>query len=679
MAEMSDSRLRNPIAGETASVKPRPPSSNGSTSARADVLDLRSRTGEERTVQTRPTPEVRFTEGGPRLRIVHICTRFARGGSEQRLSDMIAATPELDHHLIIGPDSDVELAQQRLPAASVTIEPTLRRAVHPLRDARSVLRLRRRIMNLDADAVVTHQSKAGALGRVAARAAGVRRVIHSLSMASFGSGYGAAESVAFRRIEHALVRWTSAYAVVGRDLASGFGKLGVPADRLRVIRSAARLPDSDTDRAAIRRRLAQKFDLPVDRPWILKIGSLDRRKSVLELPILLQQTIELTTGERPFLVVAGSGPERAELAARLDQVGVGDDCALIGHVQDPSDLFVAADVVVLLSKAEGLPQVLVQAAAAGTPFVSTEVSGVDELLELGAAGTIVEVGDIVGAARALLPYLRWPVLRTGSTIDLSSWRHDHVRDQYRQLFSELLAPALDVDEGLVVALIGSDGAGKSSLSTALLESIGENRPVEFVYFGSGDGPSSLLRWPMKKVRRLLLGERSLRTRQSHPDDKPARHLSAARAVWALALAREKTAKLNRARRAAARGAIVICDRYPQAQVAGSTDGPLLAEWTRSNRRWQRAVGTWEARPYRLAERHQPDLVLRLLVDQATATSRRPNHDPTGLMKRRSIVESLEFRGARFGVVDIDTRRPPEEVLALAVGAIEGIPGIRAGR
>ena len=76
----------------------------------------------------------------------------------------------------------------------------------------------------------------------------------------------------------------------------------------------------------------------------------------------------------------------------------------------------------LLSRAEGLPQVLVQAAAVGTPFVVTEVDGADELLELGAAGTVVEQGDVIGAARALLPYLRWRRSPPEPAIDLTPWR-----------------------------------------------------------------------------------------------------------------------------------------------------------------------------------------------------------------------------------------------------------------
>ena len=219
-------------------------------------------------------------------------------------------------------------------------------------------------------------------------------------MADFGPGYGALESLLFRTVERRLASSTTAYVVAGADLAQRFQRLGVPSDKLRIVRSALRLPAPTGDRLDARRRVAEKFQLPIDRPWILYVGSLEARKNVLDFPTLLQQTIQLSVGERPFLVVAGIGPLRPRLESLLDQVGLLDDSALVGYVPAPDDLFAAADAVILLSRAEGLPQVLVQAASVGTPFVACEVDGADELLELGASGTVVEQGDVIGAARA---------------------------------------------------------------------------------------------------------------------------------------------------------------------------------------------------------------------------------------------------------------------------------------
>ena len=459
--------------------------------------------------------ERRNGDGRSPRRILHVCTRFARGGSERRLRDMVAALPEHQHHVIIGRDSDIDLASRQLPGVRVTLEPSLRRSVHPWWDAIALLHLRRTITEGEYELVVTHQSKAGVLGRLAARTTGAPPVVHSLSMADFGPGYSAHESRLFRTLERILARRTAGYAVVGTDLANRFGHIGVPVEKMTIIRSAARLPAPDADRAEVRRLVAHAYSLPEDRPWILYVGSLEERKCVLDLPILLQQMIQLTAGPAPILVVAGAGPQEARLRSLARQIGLEGDCRLLGHVDDPRDLFVASDLVVLLSRAEGLPQVLVQAAAAGTPFVATDVDGADELLELGAPGKVVDVGDVVGAARAALPYLRWPVERSGPTIDLSSWSPDRVRAGYRDLVSSVLAAEQNGRRhaGRVVAVVGSDGSGKSTLSRALAESFADHRQVVHIYLGSGDGPSSLLRRPLNRIKRAVLGAKGTPARR----------------------------------------------------------------------------------------------------------------------------------------------------------------------
>jgi thymidylate kinase len=224
---------------------------------------------------------------------------------------------------------------------------------------------------------------------------------------------------------------------------------------------------------------------------------------------------------------------------------------------------------------------------------------------------------------------------------------------------------------MVVAIIGSDGSGKSSLSADLVRRFDAlGRAATHLYFGSGDGPSSLLRWPLRQVRRMLFGRKGRSERQQALQHRHPRTLGAARAVWAIVLAIEKQAKLSRALRSRRRGALVVCDRYPQAQVAGANDGPLLEAWCDDPRRLRRVCATWEARPYRRAERCPPDLVLRLRVDQSTAERRRPDHEPGSLRRRREIVAELRFPEARLGVIELDATRSYAEVVEEAQRAIE---------
>jgi hypothetical protein len=205
--------------------------------------------------------------------------------------------------------------------------------------------------------------------------------------------------------------------------------------------------------------------------------------------------------------------------------------------------------------------------------------------------------------------------------------------------------------GTVIAVIGSDGAGKSSVSEMLYSWLAGKVDVVPIYFGSGQGQSSLLRWPMRVVLELTRGR--TRSTSKDPEQRRTREIGLARALWALALAREKRSKLRMAGRARERGFIVICDRYPQTQADGVNDGPLLWTWRESPARVKRALARWEDGIYQLAETIPPDIVVRLLVTQETAAARRPGDDPRELAFRTQLVRDLRFDNASSGVIDID--------------------------
>jgi glycosyltransferase involved in cell wall biosynthesis len=371
-----------------------------------------------------------------RPQILHVATRYLRGGSERRIRDIVRAFPEADHHLVLGREADEDLARRDVEPASITIVRTLVRRPAPLGDLLTMGRLIRLIRVNRYDLVVTHQSKAGVLARAAAR---VRRVpaIHSLSMANFGPGYPAWQTPIFRFIEARLAGTTAAYVVAGIDLSRTYAEIGVPVERLHVVRSGVPLPGADRP-GAVKSRVCKRFGLPQDRPLLLYLGSLEGRKNVLDLPRLLTQLSATTPSSRPFLVVAGEGPLSDRLARALTEAGLDSDAKLLGFVDEPRPLVSAVDVVVLLSSAEGVPQVLVQSAAAGTPFVAYAVDGVRELIELGAEGVAVPLGDLTAAASALTEVIDRERSSNRARIDLSSWSPIAIRSEYRRVIGAVL-------------------------------------------------------------------------------------------------------------------------------------------------------------------------------------------------------------------------------------------------
>jgi glycosyltransferase involved in cell wall biosynthesis len=369
--------------------------------------------------------------------VLHVATRYLRGGSERRIRDIIASLPEARHHVVVGRESDVALARSELAPASLTVIPTLVRRPDPLRDLPALGRLIRLIGANHYDLVVTHQSKAGVLARTAAGLCGVP-VVHSLSMANFGPGYPAWQSALFRRLEARLAGGTTAYLVVGADLARRYREIGAPADKLHVVRSGIPLPIEPVP-ARTKADVCHELGLPTDRPLVLYLGSLEARKNVLELPRLLGRLVSHGDSRRPYLVVAGEGPLAAALEDDLAAASLAEDAELVGFIRDPGPLIEAAALVVLLSSAEGMPQTLVQAAAAGTPFVAYAVDGVQELIDLGADGAAVPLGDLPAAASAARSLLDRGLKVQGPSIDLSPWSADVIAAEYRRIVGGVLA------------------------------------------------------------------------------------------------------------------------------------------------------------------------------------------------------------------------------------------------
>ena len=373
-----------------------------------------------------------------RPQVVHIATRYLRGGSEGRIRDIVLSFPEADHHVILGPESDLDLARRHLLPRTLTIVPGLVREPDIVKDIIALGKLASLLRRSPFDLVVTHQSKAGVLGRMAARVSGGTPVVHSLSMTSFGPGYPGWQDFAYRTLEARLARLTTTYAVAGRDLASRYRSIGVPTSKLNVVRSGVRLPSITTLTDESRQRLCDDLGIPGDRPLVLYLGSLEPRKNVLSLPPFLSQLLAFESPDRPFLVVAGEGPLAGELERRLEAMGLSGDAAFLGFVTDPVPLVVMANAIVLLSTAEGISQVLVQAAAAGTPFVAYAVDGTQELLDEGAVGAVVPLGDVGAAAMAAFDVIRG---RRGSapSIDLSGWDEAEIAAGYRRLLTSALS------------------------------------------------------------------------------------------------------------------------------------------------------------------------------------------------------------------------------------------------
>ncbi|WBO21034.1 nucleoside/nucleotide kinase family protein [Sphingomonas abietis] len=215
----------------------------------------------------------------------------------------------------------------------------------------------------------------------------------------------------------------------------------------------------------------------------------------------------------------------------------------------------------------------------------------------------------------------------------------------------------------LIAIVGSDGSGKSTVGQALLEWMGEQRPAMLCHLGkqSGNLGRAIGRMPM-------IGRRMDRTIQKTVKDAGSRKGPspiAALAIYAFSLRR-----LRRFRRMLAmrrQGIAILADRFPQLDVPDGLDGPGFGK-VRHDRGIARTLAVREQKHFEWMTAHAPDLVIRLHVDVETAMLRKPDHDPAALAKKIARISDLRF-GGTVPIVDIDTSQPLAIVVAEAKAAV----------
>lgn len=235
-------------------------------------------------------------------------------------------------------------------------------------------------------------------------------------------------------------------------------------------------------------------------------------------------------------------------------------------------------------------------------------------------------------------------------------------------------------DGLIIAVLGADGSGKSTVAAEVTRELSRKVAVMRIYMGSGKGSSSILRWPLIAVSQCtgrMQGKQEGQTgRQSGgQQERPVRSVrkllgGVFHVVWAMVLAGEKRTKLKHAWQARRKGILVVCDRFPQADIGGYNDGPLLGHLAQSRLPFLRLLGDWERSSYVRAAKHPPDLVLRLLGPVAVLAHRRPEMDPARIHRKQEGIRAVRFPRST-SVIDLDVGRPLEEVVARAMSAIGG--------
>lgn len=335
--------------------------------------------------------------------VAHVITRLDVGGAQETAIRICAG---LDRRrwspvLVTGDDPGSggslrdHAERSGIPVRTV---PSLRGPVRPLDDARAVRDLASFLGQISAGIVHTHSSKAGVIGRLAARRSGIAAVVHTVHGWSFNDTQPALVAATYQGIERFMAKRSNALVVVSRtDLEIGVAaRIGRP-EQYHLIRSGIPLKSpAKLDRTAIR----SEFGWGDGDVIVVSVGRLEPQKD----PVGLVDAFASAHARDPRLRLAlvGDGGLRESASNNARCRGILDRVDLLGLRYDVADLLAAADVFALASRWEGLPRAVLEATRAGIPVVTTDVGGVREIIEDGVSGRVVPVGDPAAFAAALI-------------------------------------------------------------------------------------------------------------------------------------------------------------------------------------------------------------------------------------------------------------------------------------
>lgn len=200
------------------------------------------------------------------------------------------------------------------------------------------------------------------------------------------------------------LREVDAVITVGKDLAEATQRLSVPAEKIHVVYQGI---DAATFNPGSMGDARKKLGLPIDGKVLVSVANLLPVKGHDVLLESFAQLHEKRTDIRLFLV--GGGPSRSALEAQATRLGIGGIVTFVGSVPQAElgDWYRAADLSVLASRSEGVPNALRESLACGTPFVATNVGGVHEIAE-GTTSRLVPPEDPHTLARAIMAALEAP-------------------------------------------------------------------------------------------------------------------------------------------------------------------------------------------------------------------------------------------------------------------------------
>jgi glycosyltransferase involved in cell wall biosynthesis/thymidylate kinase len=415
-----------------------------------ELIELNNNTEVDlRKVQDILPAYIKKVSEGRKYRVLHLITRLDYGGADENtiytINGLDSSNYDLD--LMIGEENNQDMLDrlELKEGIGLIMIPGLVRDPSLLNDLRALINIYRLIKRNRYDIVHTHIAKAGVLGRLAARMAGTPIIIHGIHGITFPKTIHPLKRYLFLFIERFCGKFTDFFIPVGEDmrkkyLAAGIGK----PDKYRTIYSGMELERflkaGELDKEELR-EIREGLGINNDEIVIGNVSKIQERKGFNYFLEAAKKIIVEYDNVR--FIIVGNGPDEKQLKERCRKMGLDKRVIFTGYCRDVENMFAIMDIKVLTSLWEGLPRVLVQAAAVGKPMVSFDVDGAWEIIKEGVNGYIVPIRD-VDALVDRIKYLidnqeiRKSMGKKSRELLNDSWNYRKMVAEIEELYQELI-------------------------------------------------------------------------------------------------------------------------------------------------------------------------------------------------------------------------------------------------
>ncbi|MFN0205441.1 MAG: glycosyltransferase [Planctomycetota bacterium] len=346
----------------------------------------------------------------PPIRILRVIARMNVGGPARQMIELSRGMQKYGFETILATGEPAEWEGDLRPEAQahgievITI-PGLSSRVKLVSDGRAFVSLVSLMKRLRPQLLHTHTAKAGALGRLAARAAGVKPRVHTFHGTVFDHYFSAAASKWIIHIEKRLAKTTDRIVAVSHAVADELDRIGLPQEKIRVIEPVI---DLEPFLSIQSRNIPFRTECGAGDGDIL-IGWIGRFVKIKD-PLAFIEAASIAAADRNHLrfVMIGGGPLQDEMQQKAQRLKIDGRIVFLPFQPRMAEAYAGLDLLVSTSQKEGMPVAVLEAMAAAVPVVATAVGGTVELIADERSGFLVAPGEPRAAARAIERFLEMP-------------------------------------------------------------------------------------------------------------------------------------------------------------------------------------------------------------------------------------------------------------------------------